>query len=189
MLQSDVQSAVNILRKGGILVYPTDTVWGIGCDATCSEAVKRIYRIKQRADSKALITLVGSLGMLERWVNPIPEVAFELIEAAVRPMTIVYDSPMGLAPELLADDGSAAIRVTTDPFCRAILKALRHPLVSTSANISGCPTPRCFADIDKSILQAADYVAIERQDQGPADSKPSTVIKLCNDSSFKIIRN
>lgn len=188
MLQSDIQTAVETLRNGGVIVYPTDTVWGIGCDATNPEAIKKVYAIKHRNDSKALITLVGSIAMLERWVDNIPDVAFELIEAAVKPMTIVYDSPVGLAPELLAPDGSAAIRVTDDPFCQALIRAFRRPIVSTSANISGNPAPRCYREISPDIIAAADYIATERRDEVPGDGITSTVIKLGNDSTFKIIR-
>lgn len=188
MQQSDINAAAETLKKGGVILYPTDTVWGLGCDATNAEAVRKIYRIKQRADAKALITLVDSIAMLERWVDPIPDVAFELIETAVRPMTIVYDSPRGFAPELLADDGSAAVRVTADPFCRAVIRALRRPLVSTSANISGAPPPGCYALLDPAVVSAADYVAQERREEPCTGARPSTVIKLSNDSTFKIIR-
>ena len=188
MEQTDINAAVAALRNGEVILYPTDTVWGLGCDATDPAAVREIFRLKQRDDSKALITLVSSVAMLERWVDNVPEVAFELIEAAVRPITIVFDSPRGLAPELLAPDGSAAVRVTSDPFCRAVMRALRRPLVSTSANISGHPTPRCFAEINPSLINGVGYVVRDRRDAPAGDGRPSTVIKLGNDSTFKIIR-
>ncbi len=137
--RKDIQAAVDTLRKGGVIVYPTDTVWGIGCDATDSAAVRKIFEIKRRADSKALITLLGSVSELERWIDDVPEVAFELIEASVRPVTIVYDRPHGFAPELLAEDGSAAVRVTTEEWSAALCRLFRKPIVSTSANIAEQP--------------------------------------------------
>ncbi|MDE5744136.1 MAG: threonylcarbamoyl-AMP synthase [Paramuribaculum sp.] len=185
--REDIDACVASLRRGGVIVYPTDTVWGIGCDATDSAAVRRVFEIKRRADAKALISLVSDEAMLERWVDDIPEVAFELIEAAVNPMTIVYDHPAGLAPELLAEDGSAAIRVTADPFCCALCRALRKPLVSTSANISGSPAPRSYAQISAEILESADYVALTRREDSRA-AKPSTVIKLGSGGLITVIR-
>lgn len=127
-----------MLARGGVIAYPTETVWGIGCDATCSEAVRRVFAIKRRAEAKALITLVADVAMLERWVDDIPDVGYELIEAAVEPLTVVYDHPRGLAPELLADDGSAGVRIVPLP----LFRRWRKPLVSTSANISGEPARR-----------------------------------------------
>lgn len=185
--REDISAAVAALKRGEIIVYPTDTVWGIGCDATNSDAVRKIFEIKRRADAKALISLVSDEAMLERWVNDIPEVAFELIEAAVKPMTIVYDHPVGLAPELLAEDGSAAIRVTADPFCQALCRGLRKPIVSTSANVSGSATPRNFSEITPEILSSVNYVALtRREDRRPA--KPSTVIKLGSGGLITVIR-
>lgn len=185
--QNDIQSAVKALRQGGVIVYPTDTVWGIGCDATNSEAVRKVFEIKRRADSKALITLLGGEADVERWVEDVPEVAFELMAAAVRPLTIVYDRPVGFAPELLAGDGSAAVRVTGEEWSRALCRAFRKPVVSTSANISGSPTPGCFCEIAPEILSAADYVATSRRDEQPG-AVPSSVIKLGSGGLIKIIR-
>ncbi|MDE6049334.1 MAG: threonylcarbamoyl-AMP synthase [Paramuribaculum sp.] len=185
--REDIDACVAALRRGGVIVYPTDTVWGIGCDATNSAAVRRVFEIKRRADAKALISLVSDEAMLERWVDDIPEVAFELIEAAVNPMTIVYDHPVGLAPELLAEDGSAALRVTGDSFCQALCRALRKPLVSTSANISGSTAPRSYAGISAEILESADYVALTRREDCRA-AKPSTVIKLGSGGLISVIR-
>lgn len=185
--REDINAAVRALRGGGVIVYPTDTVWGIGCDATDSAAIARIFAMKRRADSKAMISLVSDLAMLERWVDDIPDVAYELMEAADRPVTIVYDHPRGLAPELLAADGSAAIRVTSDPFCREIIRGLRKPLVSTSANISGTPAPAGFDGIEPSITSAADYVcASMRSPLSPRH--PSMVIKLGSGGLIKILR-
>lgn len=186
----DIRQAVDVLRRGGVILYPTDTVWGLGCDATNSEAVSRIFEIKQRADSKALITLVGSLAQLERTVRGIPEVAYQLIEYSERPLTIVYDGVAPgarIAPELLADDGTIGVRVSAEPFSSELCRIFGKPLVSTSANISGHTTPACFAEISPAILEAADYVCISRRsDTTPA--KPSTVMRISEDGLFKIIR-
>lgn len=185
--KEDFDSALDTLRRGGIIIYPTDTVWGIGCDATDSTAVKRIYALKQRIDSKAMIVLVDSEAMLERYVEEVPEVAYQLIEASVRPTTIVYDKGSGLAPELLAPDGSVGIRVTSEPFTAALCRRLRHPIVSTSANISGEPAAKFFDDISEKILAGADYaVRFRRDDKRPA--KPSSVIKLTCSGEITILR-
>lgn len=183
----DVKQAVATLRAGGLILYPTDTVWGIGCDATNAEAVARVYALKGRADNKALITLVDGLPMLERTVRGIPDVAYELIEFSDRPTTIVYDGAMGVAPNLLGEDGSIGVRVTHEAISSAIIRGLRRPLVSTSANLSGQPTPLCFSQITRQVLDAVDYVCTSRRDDcRPA--KPSMVIRLSEDSTFKILR-
>lgn len=189
--RDDIRTAVDVLRRGGIIVYPTDTVWGIGCDATSSEAVRRVFALKQRADAKALITLVGSLAQLERTVDCIPEVAYQLIEYSERPVTIVYDHPdpvACIAPELLAEDGTIGVRVTTEPFSRALCEAFRKPLVSTSANISGQPAPATYTEISSKILEGADYVCLTRRDESASTNKPSSVIRLSEGGLFKIIR-
>lgn len=185
---TDIESAVATLKAGGIILYPTDTVWGIGCDATRPEAVKRIYSIKRRVDSKAMISLVSDAAMLERWVDDIPEAALELAEVAVRPLTIIYDHPCGMAPELLAPDGSAAIRIASDEFCRSLCRRLRRPVVSTSANISGRPAPGCFDEIDQEIKDAADYVALSGRGTQANSNRPSSVIKISDGGVIKIIR-
>ncbi len=187
---NDIRAAVDTLRKGGIILYPTDTVWGIGCDATNSDAVRRVFEIKQRSDAKALITLVGSLAQLERTVAGIPDVAYQLIEYTDRPLTIVYDGVLPsarIAPELLAADGTIGVRVTSEAFSAALCRAFGKPLVSTSANISGHPTPAYFDEIEAEILSAADYVcATRRDDRTPA--RPSTVMRLSEDGTFTVIR-
>lgn len=186
----DIRAAVDVLRKGGVILYPTDTVWGIGCDATNPEAVRKVFKIKQRADSKALITLVGSTGQLERTAAGIPEVAWQLIEYADRPLTIVYDGAAesaGIAPELLAEDGSIGIRVTNEQFSAALCRTFGKPLVSTSANISGHPTPAYFDEISSEILDAVDYVCTTRRDDR-TPARPSTVMRLSEDGTFKILR-
>lgn len=186
---SDLETALQTLKRGGIILYPTDTVWGLGCDATNAKAVERIYELKQRSDAKALITLLASADDLERWVDGVPEVAYELLEAAVDPLTVVYDRALvpPLAPNLPAPDGSLAVRVTSDSFCRELCRKLRRPLVSTSANISGRPTPARFADIAPELLQAVDYVCTTgRRNNEPR--KPSTIIKLTESGIVKILR-
>lgn len=185
---TDLESAADILKKGGVILYPTDTVWGIGCDATRPEAVARVYSIKHRVDSKAMISLVSDMAMLERWVDEIPEAAMQLAKVAVRPLTIIYDRPRGLAPGLLAPDGSAALRIASDEFCQSLCRRLRRPLVSTSANISGEPAPACFADISEEIKSAVDYVATSRRQQSESGTRPSSVIKISDGGVIKIIR-
>ena len=146
-----------LYRNGGIILYPTDTVWGIGCDAANVDAVEKIYRLKERSDSKAMLCLVDSEGMLQRSVRTVPDAAWQLIEAAVNPLTIIYDHPIGIAENLKADDGSLGIRITSEPFSSALCRRLRGPIVSTSANVSGKKTPRQFADIEPEIIDGVDY--------------------------------
>lgn len=184
---ADITQAVDTLRRGGIILYPTDTVWGIGCDATNSEAVRRVFEIKQRPDSKALITLVGSEGALERAVANVPEVAWELIEAAVDPVTIVYDHGAGVAPELLAADDSLAVRLTREPFSAKLCQRFGRPIVSTSANVSGQPAPATFSEIPAEIIEKSDYVCQSRRDES-GKAKPSMVIKISDGGLFKILR-
>lgn len=185
----DVKAAVDTLRRGGVIVYPTDTIWGIGCDATNDEAVRRIFAIKRRDDHKALITLVHSLAMLERTVSGIPDVAYELLDAAVSPLTIVYDRGIGIAPSLMGEDGSLGVRITNEAISAAICRRLGRPIVSTSANISGEPTPLCFSQIGPEILAAADYVCTSRRDEPcTGNRKASTVMRLHEDASFQILR-
>ena len=179
---NDIRAAVDVLRKGGIILYPTDTVWGIGCDATNSDAVRRVFEIKQRS---------GSLAQLERTVTGIPDVAYQLIEFTDRPLTIVYDGVQPsarIAPELLAADGTIGVRVTSEPFSAALCRAFGKPLVSTSANISGHPTPAYFDEIAGEILAAADYVCTTRRDDR-TPTRPSTVMRLSEDGTFTVIRS
>lgn len=188
----DIRQAVEVLRKGGVILYPTDTVWGLGCDASCSKAVRRIFEIKHRSDAKALITLVGSLAQLERTVDDIPEVAYQLIEYSEKPLTIVYDRPLAsarIAPELLAEDGTIGVRVTSEAFSSELCRAFRRPLVSTSANISGQPAPEVYTQISTEILAAVDYVCLARRDEAPGHARPSSVIRLSAGGLFKILRD
>lgn len=182
----DIDKAYEVLRAGGVVLYPTDTIWGIGCDATNDEAVERIFKIKRRADSKSMLSLVGSDGMLQQFVQDIPDIAWELIDAAVNPITIIYDSPKSISPLLLADDGSAGFRITNEKFSRTLCQRLRKPIVSTSANLSGKPSPVNFHEISKEIIDAVDYVVGYGRDK--KDAVPSNIIKITNDSVVKIIR-
>lgn len=185
--KEEISKTLKVLNEGGLILYPTDTIWGIGCDATNSDAVKKIYDLKKRMDSKSMLVLVDNDETLNRYVDDIPEVAFELIEAADRPLTIIYDHPVGVAPNLLADDGSLGIRITEDPFCRELCRRLRKPLVSTSANISGQKSPSNFSQISEEIKNGVDYVVEYRQNEQSA-SKPSNIIKLSDGGVIKIIR-
>lgn len=186
-IDEDLAKALEVVKRGGVILYPTDTIWGIGCDATRSEAVKRIFDIKRRADSKAMIILTDSTDNIDRYVDSVPEVAIQLMELNDRPTTIVFDGARGVAPELVADDGSIGIRVTRENFSRRLCRALRRPIVSTSANISGQPSPRVFSEIKEEIKNAVDYVALTgRNDSTP--SSPSCVIKVGVGGEIKILR-
>lgn len=175
------------MRRGGIVLYPTDTVWGIGCDATNSEAVRKVYDIKRRADNKAMIVLVPTVDDAAFYVEDFPEVAEQLIEYSEKPITIVYDKGIRMAPELLGEDGTVGIRVTKEAFSNALCRALRKPLVSTSANISGQPSPAVFPEISQEIIDAVDYVVDYRRDD-LTRSQPSTVMRLGSGGEFRILR-
>ena len=186
-MKEEIQQALSVLRKGGLILYPTDTVWGIGCDASNPEAVKKVYDLKNRADSKALITLVASEVMLERTVIEMPDIAWDLIDAAEKPLTIIYQEVKGIAHNAIAEDGSCAIRLPKDNFCQQLVQRLGKPLISTSANTSGNPTPQSFQDIEPSILSGVDYVVNLRQ-QEKSKNTPSSMILLKNNGEIKIIR-
>lgn len=183
----DIKNAVECMRKGGVILYPTDTVWGIGCDATNADAVSRVYAIKHREDSKALICLVDSDSRLQRYVRNVPPVAWELIDALVEPTTLILDGAVNLAPNLLADDGSIGIRITREVFSHELCYRFQKPIVSTSANISGEPAAQNYGDISPEILSAVDYVCFTRR-QEHKPHKPSGIIKLSYDGTVKIIR-
>lgn len=183
----DLRQALLTLKEGGIILYPTDTVWGIGCDATDENAVKRIYEIKKRSDAKSMLVLVGSEGELERTVETVPEAAWMLIEAAIDPLTIIYDKPKSVASNLLADDGSLGIRITEESFSKALCRNLRKPIVSTSANISGTKTPSVFKEISPEILDSVDYIVKYRQDE-TISHKSSNIIKVSDSGIIKVIR-
>ncbi|MBF90196.1 MAG: threonylcarbamoyl-AMP synthase [Flavobacteriales bacterium] len=184
---TETQQALSVLREGGIILYPTDTVWGIGCDASNAEAVKKVYDLKNRLDSKALITLVASEVMLERTVIDMPDIAWDLIDAAEKPLTIIFQEVKGIAHNAIAEDGSCAIRLPKDNFCQQLIQRFGKPLISTSANTSGIPTPQSFQDIEPSILSGVDYVVNLRQ-QEECKNTPSSIIFLKNNGEIKIIR-
>ena len=183
----DIRKAIDVMNRGGIIAYPTDTIWGLGCDATNADAVRRIYEIKRRDDSKALITLVDSEAKVEFYVKEVPEVAWQLIEVADKPLTIIYDNARNLAPNLIAEDGSIAIRITSEPFSRELCRRFKKAIVSTSANVSGEPSPKTFSDISSEILNAVDYVCTSRREEN-APHTPSSIIKLGVSGEIKVIR-
>lgn len=183
----DLIKACDIMQAGGVILYPTDTIWGIGCDATNEKAVQRIYELKQRVDNKAMLVLIDNPIKLERYVENIPEIAWELIEVTNQPLTIIYSQGRNIALNLLADDGSIGIRVTNEDFSRRLCERFRKPLVSTSANISGEPSPSNFKEISDAIKEGVDYIVQYRQDD-MSKAKPSSVIKLGDGGLFQIIR-
>jgi L-threonylcarbamoyladenylate synthase len=186
-MHDDVKAALEVLQNGGVILYPTDTVWGIGCDACNEEAVKRIYAIKNRIDSKSMLVLLENAALLDRYVDEVPEIAFDLIEVSDKPLTIIYDGAKNLARNLIADDGSIGIRITTEAFSSDLIRRFKRPVVSTSANISDKPSPACFAEIDQKIIEAVDYVVKYRQDE-TQKAVPSGIIKLGRSGEIKIIR-
>ena len=185
--KEDIRRAVEVMNQGGVILYPTDTIWGLGCDATNPEAVKRIYEIKQRTDAKALISLVDSETKVQFYVKEVPEVAWDVMELSEKPMTVVFDGGRNLAPNLLAEDGSVAIRITKETFSKELCMRMKRAVVSTSANISGQPAPRCFSEISEEIKKAVDYICTSRQDEPPTQTA-SSIIKLGAGGEVTIIR-
>lgn len=184
---ADIVQCLKVLSEGGLILYPTDTVWGIGCDATNAAAVKRVYQLKRRDDSKALIVLIDSADHLDHYVVDVPAIARELIDVAVNPLTIIYEGAYNLAPNVLGAEDSVGIRIPNDEFCHRLCERFGKPIVSTSANVSGQPTASSFAQIDEAIVQGVDYaVNYRREDTTP--HKPSNIILLSRDGTFKIIR-
>lgn len=182
-----IEEALAVLKAGGVILYPTDTVWGLGCDATNEEAVKKVFAIKRREASKSLVLLAADLDMVARHIRQIPSIAIDLVEVNDAPMTIIYPGAQGLAPSVVAEDGSVGIRIPMHEFCRELIRRFRRPLVSTSANISGAPAPAAFRDIAPEILSAVDYTVPRRWEAG-ATGKPSQIIKLEVDGQVQIIR-
>ncbi len=185
--EEDIRKAVETMRKGGVILYPTDTVWGIGCDATNAEAVAKVYKIKKRDDSKALICLVDSDARLQRYVRNVPEVAWQLLDCADKPTTVILDGAVNLAPNLIADDGSIALRITSEPFSKELCYRFQKAIVSTSANISGEPTAQNYRDIAPEIIDAVDYVCWSRRQEHKPHT-PSSIIKLGMGGEVEIIR-
>lgn len=185
--EEDIRRAVETMRKGGVILYPTDTVWGIGCDATNAEAVAKVYKIKQRDDSKAMICLVDSDARLQRYVRNVPEVAWQLLDCADKPTTVILDGAINLAPNLIAEDGSIALRITAEPFSKELCYRFQKAIVSTSANISGEPAAQNYCDISQEILDAVDYVCWSRRQEHKPHT-PSSIIRLGMGGEVEIIR-
>lgn len=188
--REDLQQALKVLRAGGVIIYPTDTVWGIGCDATNASAVARVYEIKRRVDSKAMLVLLDGAGKLQGYMEKVPETAWMLLEASEgqRPMTIIYPRAKNLASNLLAEDGSVGIRITQELFSKALCEQLRRPIVSTSVNISGEPAAKIYDDIASELLEAVDYVCRYRREDKSA-AQPSSIIKIDERERITIIRS
>jgi len=187
MLKEEVNKALEVLKSGGLILYPTDTIWGIGCDATNAEPVERIYKLKGRDAGKSLIILLDNENKLQSYVREVPDLAYDLIEYAEHPLTIIYSGAKNLAPNVIHEDGSIGIRIIRHPFCQQLISRFRKPIVSTSANLSGKPSPSNFSEIDDEIINGVDYVVnLEQNEAGKKQS--STVMKLNPDGSFKFIR-
>ena len=186
-MTEDIKKACEVMAAGGIILYPTDTIWGIGCDATNEEAVRRVYELKKRADNKAMLVLLDSDAKLDRYVSEVPSVAWDLIEVADKPLTIIYSGAKNLAPNLLGEDGSVGIRITNEDFSRRLCERFRKPLVSTSANVSGEPSPANFSEISDEIKAGVDYIVNYRQDD-LSKAQPSNIIKLGAGGLVKVIR-
>jgi len=185
-MHQELKNCITHLKNGGLILYPTDTLWGIGCDANNIDAVKRIYSLKKRIDSKSLICLVADERMLSRYIKDIPEVAYDIIEVSENPTTIIYDNPQNVATNLIATDNSIGIRIPDEEFCFQLLRKFNGAIVSTSANISGLPSPKSFSEIGDEILKGVDYVVNLHREK--IASKPSSIIKLSNDGLVTIIR-
>lgn len=187
MLRDQVNKALEILRSGGIILYPTDTIWGIGCDASNEEAVNRVYQLKGRSESKSLIILLDTDAKLLSYVREVPEMAYDLIEFAEHPLTIIYSGAKNLAPNVINEDGSVGIRIVRHQFCEQLIQRFRKPIVSTSANVSGNPSPRNFSEIGEEIIKGVDYVVnLEQDDSTP--KRPSTIMKLEPNGQFSFLR-
>jgi len=186
-MQDEIHKALTVLKSGGIILYPTDTIWGIGCDATNAKAVKKIYQLKQREETKSMLVLVENADRIGRYVKEVPEMAQELMEVSDKPITIIYPGAINLAPNLISADKTIGMRVVQDEFCQKLIAKLNRPLVSTSANISGQSSPTIFSEISDEIKKGVDYVVNWRQDD---DTKvpPSSIIKIGLKGEIEIIR-
>ena len=186
-MKNEINQALTTLKQGGFILYPTDTIWGIGCDATNAVAIEKIYQLKQRSESKSMICLVSDFKMLNQYIEEVPEVAYDILKYAKKPTTIVYDRPLHIAENIINDDNSLAIRVVREPFCNELIRKLKRPLVSTSANISDEKPPKGFQEISTPILEGVDYIVnLHRRKRSVT---PSSVIKISNDGTVKIIRS
>ncbi|WP_299284382.1 L-threonylcarbamoyladenylate synthase [uncultured Mucilaginibacter sp.] len=187
MLRDEVAKALKIVQEGGIILYPTDTIWGIGCDATNTEAVKKIYQLKQREESKSMIILLDNDNKLLSYVREVPDIAYDLIEFAENPLTLILSGAKNISPALINADGSIGIRVVKHELCQQLIQRLRKPLVSTSANISGKPSPKNFSEVSPEIIEGVDYV-VDLEQHDLQQKKPSTIMKLEADGRFSFIR-
>jgi L-threonylcarbamoyladenylate synthase len=187
MVNEEAIKTYEILKKGGVILYPTDTIWGLGCDATNVAAVNRVFAIKKRPPQKSFIILLDEAEKLPFYIEHIPEIAWDLIENATRPTTFIYKGVRNLSPKLIASDGTIAIRIVQNQFCKKLINLLGKPLVSTSANITGLPTPLNFREISQEIIQKVDYV-VEPSTSIVKDAKPSTMIRFLDDYSFEVVR-
>jgi L-threonylcarbamoyladenylate synthase len=187
MLRDEVAKAFKVVQEGGIILYPTDTIWGIGCDATNTEAIKKIYQLKQRDESKSLIILLDTYNKLQSYIKDVPSIAYDLIEYAENPLTLIMPGAKNVSPELIAADGSLGIRIVKHDFCQQLIQRIRKPLVSTSANISGKPSPHYFAQIDQAIIDRVDYI-VDLEQHNTEIKKPSTIMRLQPDGQFEFIR-
>ena len=185
-INTEIHNAFEIIKNGGIILYPTDTVWGIGCDATNPEAVAKIYALKKRAETQSMIVLMNGDRMLHNVFKEIPEVAWQIMECADKPTTLILDNARNVAPNLISADKSLGIRVVNEPFCFKLLERMKKPLVSTSANISGQPSPKSFKEISPEIIKGVDYVVNLHHEK--IAGNPTTIIKLTNDLQVKVIR-
>jgi L-threonylcarbamoyladenylate synthase len=187
MLKEEIEKALQVIKAGGIILYPTDTIWGIGCDACNPEAVEKVFKLKGRDEAKSMIILLDTENKLPSYVNNVPEIAYDLIEFAENPLTIIYSGAKNLAPNTIAKDGTIGIRITRDEFSKQLIQRFRKPIVSTSANISNQPSPADFHDIAEEIIQGVDLVINWKQDEVSA-TKPSTIMKLEPDGRFIFLR-
>jgi L-threonylcarbamoyladenylate synthase len=186
-MNNDISRALEVLRNGGLILYPTDTIWGIGCDTTNAEAVAKVYALKQRVDSKSMLVLIDNENRLTQYIDEVPEIAWQLIDVADKPITIIYPGAKNLAKNLVAEDGSIGIRLVKDEFCQKLIERFKKPIVSTSANISGEKTPAIFDEISETIKQGVDYIVEWRQDD-LLKGIPSSIIKIDASGKFSIIR-
>jgi L-threonylcarbamoyladenylate synthase len=184
----NIKQAATILKHGGIILYPTDTVWGIGCDATNEKAVQRLYSLKNKDESSASLMLVSDIEMIYRYVQTVPDVAIQLVEISDKPLTVVFPGACGIAPAITANDGSIGIRLVNHDYCRGLIRTLKRPIVSTSANVSGMPSPKSFAEISRTIIDGVDFV-VDSKYVGKMTGKPSSIIKIGLSSEVEIIRH
>ena len=186
-MEDDIKQACQIMQAGGIILYPTDTIWGIGCDATNAEAVQKVYALKQREDNKSMLVLIDSSAKLQSYISEVPDIAWDLIEVTDKPLTIIYPGARNLAPNLIGQDGSVGMRMTLEAFSKRLCERMRRPIVSTSANISGAASPALFSEISNEIKQGVDYIVKYRQ-QDTQKGAPSSIIQLGLSGEIKVIR-